>query len=362
MKAIKMEKDSSPSEKLDYISTSKSKKYGYFTKLIEERTTSCLSILASQGNIIGCDFLAGSLIFGDAQKAVNSQIRFNIGSVTKPVTASLLIKLLEFGEITLDDSIRKFVPKYLFENIKICHLLTHTAGYREGITICLPKNKEDKERYLGDIYSISSLTNSPGEISTYFTWGYSILMDIIEKVTGVTLEEFAQEVLFKPLGMNHTTYEPASLNNCELVLPYNAAESRFLTELRNSPPTGDSGLYTTAEDLIKFGQMLLNGGGFENKIIFARATTDFMLREISGNKYMKTPIFWVKGSGDKYGCFGELCSSSTVGHPGFSGCMLFIDPENKVVGVILSNSLALHLDWKNYKKISNVIMSRFSRS
>lgn len=329
----------------------------YFQSFIDNGIAPCLSILAVKNNQVICDFTGGSVKNGSNERVIDNKTRFNIGSVTKPVTASLVLKLVEFGEICLNDAVQKFIPEYLFKDVSIYHLLTHSAGYDESINIQRPKEKNDKLSYLKQIYLIDALKYTPGEVSTYFTQGYSILMDIIERITSTTLEEFAREFLFNPLGMSDTTYEITSMEEDQFVLPYNNSEKRYETEISKTPATADSGLYTNTRDLIKFSQMLLNGGVYNDKRIFSKSCVDLMLGEGIDNKFMKTPIFWMKGSSDIYGCFSDLCSGLTVGHPGYSGCMLFIDSVNKTTAVILSNSMELHSDWKNYKKIGNLIMS-----
>jgi len=192
--------------------------------------------------------------------------------------------------------------------------------------------------------------------------GYCILMDIIERLTGKTLEEFAREYLFNPVGMSDTTYDAETLEDGKYVLPWDHERNVFFKEFALSAPLGDRGVYTTAHDLIKFGNVFLNKGKSGERRVFAEASINCMLREIPSGKFMgyvwsMTPIFWIKSNTDIHGCFDDLNSPSAVGHTGFTGCMLLIDPEYKTTAAILTNSPKLHGDWKNYKKICNIIMS-----
>ncbi len=86
-------------------------------------------------------------------------------------------------------------------------------------------------------------------------------------------------------------------------------------------------------------------------------TVRWLLAEASAGRFNKTPAFWVKGAEDRYGCFGDLHTSSVVGHTGFSGCMLWIDPEYAIAGAIVTNSTRLHEDWRRYKRINNRLLS-----
>lgn len=287
---------------------------------------------------------------------ITGETRFNIGSVTKPVTAALVVKLLEQGRITLEDSVRALTGREVDERITVRQLLTHSAGYADFPEIPWPQ-AERYEAYMNEIYALSPKLE-PGSEAGYFTYGYSMLMDIIERVSGQSLEQFAREQLFDPLGMDATTYEMARLAKDEYVIPLHMTEMVEEPRFDNLVPTGDSGLHTTADDLLKFGMILLGGGvGVSGQRVFAAATVRFMLREFTGKRWNKTPIFWAKGNPDSYRYFGDLCSPSVVGHPGFSGCMLFVDPENDAACVVLTNSQRVHGDYSLYRRMSSLFMT-----
>lgn len=160
---------------------------------------------------------------------------------------------------------------------------------------------------------------------------------------------------------------------------------------------GDRGLFTTADDLLKFGSFFLsdrdngerepilsggdnvervpilrdgnagkgdrvlsegdNGGSKAGAPLFSKAAIDFMRRSIPGISPTKTPVFWRKGEADGYGCFGDLNSEEAIGHTGFTGCMLLIDPARDTVAALLTNSLEWHADWRNYRLLCNLVMA-----
>jgi len=182
-------------------------------------------------------------------------------------------------------------------------------------------------------------------------------MDLLQRITGATIEEFARGVLFDPLGMRHTTYDVTTLAPHEFVLPFSADTGKFHEELRTAPATGDSGLFSTAADLVKFGKLILNQGATSEHTLFSRASIALMLREVTDGRFQRTPVFWKKGPINRHGCFGDLCSEAAVGHPGFSGCMLMIDPVFKTTAAIVSNATALHANWGNYRRILNSVLS-----
>jgi serine-type D-Ala-D-Ala carboxypeptidase len=317
----------------------------YFYELIKSGITSCISIALCKND---------KLIYKCYLGEINANRRSNIGSVTKVFTGALLLKLTEQGKLTLTDPIKKFIPEYKFDNVTLLHVLTHTAGYTGKDGIPWPESKEKINDYFNWIYN-TNLKYKPGEISEYWSYGYSIIMDVIQRITGLSLEEFGQEVLFKPLNMSKTTFDITKLKPEEYILPWDG--KNIMANFKTIPPTGDIGLYTTAEDLVKFGNMVLNFGKFNNKKIFSKPCIDLMLHEVTGLKFMRTPNFWIKGSNDIFGCFGDFNSPSAIGHTGLSGCMLMIDPEYKTTIAIVSNSMVLHSDWKNYKRIINFLLS-----
>ncbi|MDX2051446.1 MAG: serine hydrolase domain-containing protein [Polyangiaceae bacterium] len=327
-----------------------------FQKFLDSGVSPSLSVRATRGDQVIVDFLGGH----SGPKGTGSPIlpttRFNVGSVTKPITGSLIVKLAEMGELSLDDSVARYIPEYPLPQVTLLNLLTHTAEFAEVPSISWPRDNTDLPRYFGQIYGISELKCPIGTTGTYFSQGYSILMDLLQRITGSSLESFARSALFEPLGMHHTTYQVDTLRPHEFVLPFNGAEQRHLEELRSAPPTGDSGLFSTAVDLVLFGKMLLGGGFANTQQVLSKASVALMLREVTGGKFQRTPGFWRKGPTNMHRCFGDLCSEAAVGHPGFSGCMLLVDPLENVAGAIVSNGTELHADWGNYRRIWNLVL------
>ncbi|WP_308635087.1 serine hydrolase domain-containing protein [Paenibacillus silvisoli] len=283
----------------------------------------------------------------------NGERPFNVGSVTKVITASLLIKLAETGELTLDDPVARFVPAYRHAATTIRHLMTHTSGLQWTTPWKWPR-PEELDACRAAIYA-SELAELPELNAVYCTQGYLILMDVIESVTsGQRLEHFAREVLFEPLGMKHTTFIVTDWEPGSYSLPYDVQNLAPDSSLEGLAATGESGLYATPGDLIRFAAMLLEGGVYGGKTIFSEAAVQAMLSESTDGRFAKTAVFWSKGSRDRYGCFGDLLSPSAVGHPGFSGCMLMVDPGLGKAGVLVTNSQLLHADWTYYRRLWNL--------
>ncbi|MFD2614328.1 serine hydrolase domain-containing protein [Paenibacillus gansuensis] len=313
-------------------------------------------LMVRQGSVRYAE-LGGTESFSPGASPITVQTRFNIGSVTKPVTGALLIKLVESGKVALHDQVQKYIPEFLHPGISLLHLLTHTGGYSGDFQLAWP-SQGARDKYMKTIYAIDQLAFQPGTANQYFTFGYSILMDVIERVTGRSLEAFAREVLFGPLGMDHTTFDPG----VPALLPLHQETLEPELSLAGLDITGDSGLLSTAADLGRFGQMLLDQGVWQGRSIFSEAAVSLMFREVTPGR---TPVFWLKTDRDLHHttnvdvhrCFSDLASPQAVGHNGFSGCMFFLDPAVSAVGVILTNGRRFHADGRNYARFSSRMLS-----
>lgn len=178
-------------------------------------------------------------------------------------------------------------------------------------------------------------------------------MDVIQRVTKESIESYAQRVLFKPLEMHATHYDITAIPPESLILPCN--EKGLLEDLRHAPSTGDSGLLTTAQDLVRFGQAVMTGKNRQGKRIFKPETVECMLTECTQGRFKRTPLFFYHGSSEKASCFGKAASPQAVGHPGFSGCCLILDPVKANVVGLTSNGVHFHEDWSNYGNVYDVL-------
>ncbi|MDR3120521.1 MAG: beta-lactamase family protein [Clostridiales bacterium] len=289
-------------------------------------------------------------------EGITRSTRFHLGTATMLLTGALIVKLMEFGELRLNDRVKRFVPEFLFGDVTVYHLLTHTSGLGFD-PLEQPDNYAAKREFYRRLYTTGRPAHPAGSQYAPLPYGYAILADVAERVSGQTLEEFASALFFMPLGMKYTTFSGAALPEDQLVTPWSHRENRFLTELRTKLSTGQSGAYTTVLDLIRFGRMLLSGGEFEGRQIFLESSVAFMLKEITGGKFMRTPVFMIKCGGDVYGCFSKYHSARAVAHTGDLGGILFIDPVHKAVGAALTNSTWVNDASQNYSNIGDILMS-----
>lgn len=289
---------------------------------------------------------------------------FQVGSVSKLITGALMVKLLETGELSLADPVDRFIPEWKLEGVEIGHLLTHTSGVDDmALGREWPKRGE-KAAYYRRICESAAFKEQPGKIARYNTHAYALLAEVLERITEQSLERFGREQLFDPLGMTDTTYDVGSVRD-RLAYPLDQATGEADISLADNDITGDTGLCTTAVDLLKFGQMVLNGGYFNGRHIYTTAAIDMMLRDATHSGLGKTPIGWLNSGkqdqpfpiSDFRRCFSDFHSPAAIGHNGYNGCWLFIDPQYALAGAVLTNSRAMNLDGRHYKKIGNVLMN-----
>ncbi len=286
---------------------------------------------------------------------------FDLASLPKVVatTTSVMI-LLEEGKIRLTDRVSTFIPgfeRYGKQDITVRHLMTHVSGLRPDVD-------------LGDMWSGSEKaielaieevpTSAPGERFVYSDINYFLLGDIVRRVSGQTLDAFAHDRIFAPLGMKDTMFLPpaalrsriAPTESCTpLGWPCEGPGMSMLRGVVHDPTArrmggvaGHAGLFSTAADLTIFCRMLLNGGAYHGTRILSplavakmtTAATDPRDRSVRG-------LGWDIDSAYSSNR-GELLPIGSFGHTGFTGTSLWIDPTTGMFVVFLSNRV--HPDGK----------------
>lgn len=263
---------------------------------------------------------------------------------------------MESGRVSVNDNVKKFLPEYPYDDNTILQLLCHSTGIDSfACSIPRPDFSVDTDEYVRRICADIPRVYEPGTESRYFSLGYTLVMAIIERVSGMDYETYAQKMLFEPLGMTQTTFDMHRVSSADTILPYNRDTDTYESGW-NRRPTGDSGLFTTAPDLVKFGDMLRNAYHGRENPVFTPWQAHYLFRECSEGRFIRTPAMWMKGNRDRYGFFSDYCSPEACGHTGYSGNMLMVDPTYDISIAIVTNSCHLHGDWNNYRIISNRLM------
>ena len=188
---------------------------------------------------------------------------FNIASVSKQFTAACLGILIQQGRVNLDDDIRTFFPEMpqYDRPILVKHLVYHTSGLRDYSTLLslagFRSNSDcpTVDETLRIIFSQKRLNNLPGEVYSYTNTGYFLIGRIVEKVSGQSLNIFAQEHLFKPLGLSHTFFRDDHTQIVRnLATGYRPSDKGYKICVSHWDLTGATNLFTSIEDLSMWNQ------------------------------------------------------------------------------------------------------------
>ena len=194
---------------------------------------------------------------------------FNVGSVSKQFTTFSIYLLEKQGKISLDDDIRKHIPELpLYEKkITIKHLCSHTSGLKDQwALLTLAGYRMDDiittEQVMKIIVKQKELNFAPGSEFKYSNTGFTLLTEIVKRVSGKTFSEFAKENIFIPLGMESTlVYDDNEKIVKNRAYSYGRENEIYSKRNLNSSSVGPSNVYTTVEDLSKW------TANFENPIV-----------------------------------------------------------------------------------------------
>jgi CubicO group peptidase (beta-lactamase class C family) len=296
----------------------------------------------------------GSRVVVPAVEPMTPDTIFDVASLTKVVatTTSLMI-LVEEGKIRLNDRVSSFIPgfeRYGKGEVTVRHLMTHVSGLRPDVD--LGDTWSGSETAIG--LAIEEVPAAPpGERFVYSDINYFLLGDIVRRVSGQTLDRFAHDRIFEPLGMKDTMFvPPASLGrriapteSCTpLGWPCQGPDMSMLRGVVHDPTArrmggvaGHAGLFSTAADLAIFCRMLLDGGVYRSVRIMSPLTvakmttpsTSAVERNVRGLGWDIDSSF----SSNR----GELLPVGSFGHTGFTGTSLWIDPASDVYVVFFTN-------------------------
>jgi uncharacterized protein YbbC (DUF1343 family)/CubicO group peptidase (beta-lactamase class C family) len=303
----------------------------------------------------------GSRAVEPAREAMSTDTIFDVASLTKVVaTATSIMILVEQGKVRLSDPVSNYIPELKGEGrdrMTIEHLLTHRSGYAPDFDL--------KERWMGSGEAIKRLIkeplrNPPGTRFIYSDIGYIALGEVVHRVSGLTLDKFAGRNVFVPLGMRDTGFRPP-VKQVSRIAPTEKRRGQMSylgdsgenagaegdhwlrgevhdpTSYRMNGVAGHAGLFSTADDLAVYCQMILNGGQYRGVRILGSLTVAEMVRP-----RLVTEAGWTRGLGwDVNTSFstnrGDLFPLGSFGHTGFTGTSIWIDPATRMFVVFLSN-------------------------
>lgn len=269
---------------------------------------------------------------------------FDLASVSKVVgTTTAAMMLIDKGEMNLDDKVIKFLPEFNNngkENITIRNLLVHNSG--------LSAFKKYYDIYSTDKEVIKDIMNltpeqAPGSKYVYSDLGMITLQKVMERITGKSMDEYLNENLFKPLGMNSTMYNPPVelKNKC---LPTEFDNFYRMRQLQGevhderaymlNGVAGHAGLFSTASDLAKFLQMILQKGNYNGKQYLKPETVEMFTKKQS--EQSSRALGWDTKSPEGSSA-GKYFSLLSYGHTGYTGTSVWTDPLVNTFVILLTN-------------------------
>jgi CubicO group peptidase (beta-lactamase class C family) len=365
---------------------------------VKEGHTPTLGVCAARRGVIVLHEAFGVLGPGASSPPLGRDALFPVMSITKPITATLVMQLVEDGLLGLNRPVRDYLPEISGDgagDILVHHLLTHTSGYPwEGDPLMIEHAERKKragvepppcpERQRPVIHELLWLLwDAPrvagvGEVMNYSSHNYELLGEIVRRLSGRDLDELARERIFAPLGMQDSYYvvpEPESqrvvqrapgLPLADAAPPYEAAGSRQMQE----NPYAGVGVFSTPRDLVVFGQMFLNGGCYGEARVLSPAAVAAMTRNQAPGLRARVALWkeienasWGYGFGiaspTKWKYFdGSLHALGAFCHPGAGGSMLWIDPHNELVIAYFEITTRVTEEWEfvwNFDLFQNAI-------
>lgn len=324
-------------------------------------------LVARHGRVAYLEAFGYSSLYPHAEK-MRVDALFDLASLTKVVaTTTVALKLVEEGLMSLDDPVSIYLPAFSGgpkNKVRLWHLLTHTSGLPAYAPLfSILTSREEVAGYISTL----ELEYEPGTRVVYSDLGFILLGEILEHVAGESLDRLARELVFKPLGMRDTMFNPPpELRERAVATEYCRYRKRVLRgEVHDENAwfmggvAGHAGLFSTAQDLAIFAQMMLNRGEYGGVRVLSPASVECATRNHTEGLGERRGLGWVLNT-RPCSC-GDLMSPKAYGHTGFTGVSLWIDPVYDLFVILLTNRV--HPTRENRclnrarRLIHNVVMS-----
>jgi serine beta-lactamase-like protein LACTB, mitochondrial len=284
--------------------------------------------------------------------AANGSTVYNIGSVSKVITAVAVMQLVEQGKVALDDPIQKFVPDFPAKPqgpITIRQIMTHTSGIRHYRNTDFPDSEDNENtRPFADwrdglkIFKDDPLLFPPGRYYFYSSYAVNLLQGVVERTSGLPFEDYLRKYVWNPAGMTSSQFDIPSR-----VVPHRARSYRlvggrplnyFYNDLTYKFASG--GMLSSAEDLARFGEALNSGRLLKAQTVALMFDhqLDPVMRFVEGKPAGEIEDF---AQALMWRLFKDSAGRTFVNHcgsvKGFNACVV-IYPEQDVIAVLAGNA------------------------
>lgn len=275
--------------------------------------------------------------------------RFDLASLTKVIaTTPAIMQLFQQGRIRLDDPVQNYWPAFGEngkQDITVRELLTHYSGLPPDLPLDQPWEGYD---HAMDLIVATQPFIPPGTRFVYSDINFETLGELVRRISGQPLDVYCQQHIFRPLGMTHTLFNPPASLQSEMAPTQPTDQKNELTpwyqvndgtSFRMGGVAGHAGLFSTADDLAIYAQMILNGGAYHGvRVLSPAAVIKMTTPQTPPDKIAVRGLGWdidTAFSSNR----GELFPIGTFGHTGFTGTSIWIDPFSNTFVIILTNAV-----------------------
>jgi uncharacterized protein YbbC (DUF1343 family)/CubicO group peptidase (beta-lactamase class C family) len=285
----------------------------------------------------------GNRALEPAREAMTIDTVFDLASLTKVIaTTTAVMQLVEQGKVRMNDPVAKYLPEFAQngkDDITVRQLLTHYSGLEPDLDLKMPWEKKDTAYAMA---FAETPAQTPGASFVYSDINFIVLGALIERVSGETLDAYTTRHIFVPLKMTRTRYVPPAAWRAKIAPTQYDENEHMLRGVVHDPTArrmggvaGHAGLFSTADDLAKFAQALLSGGG-------GILSTAAVAKMTSPEQPPAAPV--LRGFGwDIDSPFssnrGDLLPVGSFGHTGFTGTSVWIDPTTQTYLILLTNAV-----------------------
>ncbi|MEO8592615.1 MAG: serine hydrolase domain-containing protein [Candidatus Solibacter sp.] len=325
-------------------------------------TAGVVTLVARHGHVASLDAVGFQNL--ESKTPMKTDSIFRIMSVTKPVTCAGVMVLVDQGRLSLLDPVEKFIPEFKGIRVNPCgtrngfdcqltpaqrpftvlDLMTHTSGLGEAGGGRGGATPNSRAELIATSAQRMNLIFQPGTAWSYTNFGIGVLGRIIEVASGKSFDDFMAERILSPLGMKDTSFDVPAAKAGRVATVYTTENGKLTPLDRSQIRSGgisspDSGLLTTAADLARFLQMMLNKGRLNGRTVLSAAAVETMTVSHTGT----LAAGYTPGNGQGFGFevvreplgMFRYASIGTFEKAGFYRTYVWGDPAKDLLGVIL---------------------------
>jgi CubicO group peptidase (beta-lactamase class C family) len=301
---------------------------------------------------------------------------FYMASCTKPIIYMAGMMLVERGLLNLNDRVTRYIPEYKGEGKEdtlVLHFFTHTSGLPDELpnNAALRKGNAPLKKFIEECIK-TDLLFKPGTRHSYSSSATLLTAEIVQRLSGMTIQEFLRKEIIQPLGLKSTGLGSQGFARERLVravLPdYQTPEGGWNSQYWQEFGSPAGGLFSTPEDYAVICALMLGGGKLGDVRLLSPAT----VRMMTSNRYNDMPdlpepvrrtqpwgLGWRLNHLGTPGSWGDLLDRHVFGHTGSVGNVVWMDPKTQGFCVIFSNYLRARAPWR-LVHLSNAIASAFA--